>query len=201
MTAEERTFLSRTPVKRFGWRTGLVSASLVFVLVFLLTALLALRFPYEMVIRGAVAAAALASVASYAWIQHKERKKRADGAAFVATEAAAGFVRSTIYRVVDVVAVEEGEDEGPSYYLLLDDGRTLFLSGQYLYEPVENGFPWESFEVVKVAHGDWVLRMVPLGPSISPSWTRGPFSGTELSSSAMPVDGAIDQQDFARLKA
>jgi hypothetical protein len=144
---------------------------------------------------------ALASAASYGWIQHKERKRLTEGAAFVAREAAAGFVRSTIYRITDAVAVEEEEDEGPSYYLLLDDGRTLFMSGQYLYEPAENGFPWESFEVVQVASGKWVLRIVPLGPAIVPSRTRGPFSGAELSSRTMPADGAIQTQDFEALKA
>ncbi|HEV8357684.1 MAG TPA: hypothetical protein VGQ17_13105 [Gemmatimonadales bacterium] len=45
------------------------------------------------------------------------------------------------YVVQDAVAVEEAEDEGLSFYLLLDDGRTLFLSGQYLYDPAAQGFP------------------------------------------------------------
>jgi putative Ca2+/H+ antiporter (TMEM165/GDT1 family) len=201
MTAEERALLGPGSARSIGWWRGIVSALFIFVLTFLLAALLAIRFPYEIVMRGALAAAALASGASYGWIQRKARKTLADGAAVVARDAAAGFVRSTIYRITDAVAVEEEEDEGPSYYLLLDDGRTLFMSGQYLYEPAEDGFPWKSFEVVQVASGKWVLRIVPLGPAIVPSWTRGPFSGAELSSRTMPADGAIEQRDFAALKA
>ena len=106
-----------------------------------------------------------------------------------------------IYRVKDAIAVDEQEDEGLSYYLLLDDGRTLFLSGQYLYEPADNGFPWESFELVRVASGSWVLRVVPLGPPLVPSWTRGPFSAREYKAGLVPVDGAIESRDFNALKA
>ena len=96
LTDEERAFLTRTPVKLLGWRTGTVSASLIFALTFVVAALFAIRFPYEIVVRSATAAAALASVALYLWIQHKERKKLSDGSAAVASEAAAGFGRLTI---------------------------------------------------------------------------------------------------------
>ena len=200
-TEEEWALLKQAPVKLFGWWTGIVSAACVFVLVFLAAALFAVRFPFDLVVRGAVATAIVASVAWYVWIQGKARRDLGDRAAVLAREAAVGHVRSTIYKVTDAVAVEEREDEGLSYYLLLDDGRTLFLSGQYLYEPADNGFPWESFELVHASSGSWVLRVVALGPRLNPSVTRGPFVDHERSSGSIAADGTIEQRDFNALKA
>jgi hypothetical protein len=108
---------------------------------------------------------------------------------------------STIYTITDAIAVEEGEDEGVHYYLRLDDGRTLFLSGQYLYDPVEQGFPWQSFELVESPRNEWVLGVVPLGPSVAPSLTRPPFSDQEFGSDAVPADRTIGTWDFEALKA
>jgi len=200
MTREERALLSAGPARLFGWWTGIVSAVCIFALTFLVAALSAALLPFDVVVRGAFVAATVVSVASYAWIQRKERRAFRDQATCVAKETAAEHVRTTTYRVTDAVAVEEQEDEGLSYYLLLDDGRTLFLTGQYLYEPVDSGFPWESFEIVQVASGSWVLRVIPLGPPLTPSWTRAPFSDAEHSSGAIPADGTIEKRDFVALK-
>jgi hypothetical protein len=172
----------------------------VFVLTFLAASFSSAFLPYAVVIRVALAAAAVAAAVTYVSIQRKARLRLAEEAASVSREVAAGTVRSTTYRISDAVAVAEQEDEGLSYYLLLDDGRTLFLSGQYLYEPTDLGFPWETFEVVHVASGSWVLRIVPLGPPIAPSWTRGPFSAVERRSGAIPADGTIERRDFEKLK-
>ncbi len=93
-----------------------------------------------------MAVAALAAAATYASVQRRERRRLREHGALIARELAAGYVDCTTYAITDAVAVEEHEDEGPSYYLLLDDGRTLFLSGQYLYEPAdEDGFPWAAY--------------------------------------------------------
>lgn len=201
MTEAERALLAEPPLKLFGWWTGLVSSGCLFVLTFLVMALLAVVLPFEAVVPAAVGTAALASIAAYVWIQRKARRGLSRQRAVTARAAAAGSVQSTVYTIRDAVAVEEQEDEGLSYYLLLDDGSTLFLSGQYLYESADNGFPWECFEVVRVVPDGWVLHIVPLGPPLAPSWTRGPFSERECRSGAVPADGAIDRRDFNALKA
>lgn len=201
MTYEEQALLRQPPVRLFGWWTGIVPAVLAFPLAFLVVAFTTLfLLPYPIVIRVATAAGIAAAVAWYVGIQRKARRQFAELAAGAEREAAAGVVRSTIYTIRDAVAVAEAEDEGLSYYLLLDDGRTLFLSGQYLYEPTDNGFPWESFEIVHVASGSWVLRVVPRGRPIAPSWTRGPFLDAEYVSGAVPDDGTIETRDFDALK-
>ncbi|HSL20144.1 MAG TPA: hypothetical protein VK886_01320 [Vicinamibacterales bacterium] len=201
MTRQERALLLAPPVKLFGWWTGVASAVLAFPLAFLVVAFSTMfLLPYAVVIRVAIAAGMIAAVAWYVGIQRKARREYARLAAGAEQEAAAGVVQSTIYTITDAVAVAEAEDEGLSYYLLLDDGRTLFLSGQYLYDPTDNGFPWESFEIVHVASGSWVLRVVPRGRPIAPSWTRGPFSDAECARGGVPDDGTIQTRDFEALK-
>jgi hypothetical protein len=55
---------------------------------------------------------------------------------------AAGELAEMDFDVSAAVALEESEDEGLHYFLQVAEDRTLFLSGQYLYEPVDAGrFP------------------------------------------------------------
>jgi hypothetical protein len=172
------------------------------VLAFLVVLLASPWLPLAAIPPAATAVGALAAVATYASIQRRERRRLREQGDRVARELAAGYADCTTYTITDAVAVEEHEDEGLSYYLLLDDGRTLFLSGQYLDEPAdEHGFPWATFEVVRVPIGGWVLRMVRHGPTLAPSHTRAPFSDAEYVSAAVPADGTITLRDFEALKA
>lgn len=77
----------------------------------------------------------------------------------------------------------------------------MFLSGQYLYDAAKAGFPWQSFEMVSVPPEDWVLRIVPLGPSLTGVRTRPPFSDAECDSGSVPQNGTIETMDFEVLKA
>ena len=55
---------------------------------------------------------------------------------------AAGELCVVEYEVSEAIEVEEFEDEGKHFLLAIGPSETLFLSGQYLYEPVERGiFP------------------------------------------------------------
>ena len=202
LSEEERALLREPPLKLFGWWIGVVSALCVFVLAFLVVLLASPWLPLAAIPPAATAVGALAAVTTYASIQRRERRRLREQGDLVARELAAGHVNCTTFTITDAVAVEEGEDEGLSYYLLLDDRRTLFLSGQYLYEPAaEDGFPWAVFEVVRVPVGGWVLRMVRHGPALTPSHARAPFSHAEYASGAVPPDGTIALRDFEALKA
>jgi hypothetical protein len=120
------------------------------VLAFLVALLASPWLPPAAIPPAATAAGALAAAATYARIQRRERRRLREQGARGARELAAGYVDCTTYTITDAVAVEQHEDEGLSYYLLLDDGRTLFLSGQYLDEPADDeDFPWAAFEVVR----------------------------------------------------
>lgn len=199
-TKEEQVLLGERPPTLFGWWTGIVSSACIFVLVFLAVLLASPVLPLAAVLPAAMMAGVTVSLASYVRVQRRERLAVRQMAEEAAREVAAGHVRSTTYTITDAVAVEEAEDEGLSYYLLLDDGRTLFLSGQYLYQPVEGGFPWTSFEIVRTPLRRGILRVVQRGPGLSPSWTRGPFSDEEHRSGTVPDDGTIETRDFNALK-
>jgi hypothetical protein len=200
MTEAERNTLRAGLRRRFEWRTGIVSSMCVFVLVFLVTILATLSLPYGTIVRTSVVTAAVASVAWYLRVQRRLRSNHRALTDRIDGELATGTLTSTTYTIRDVVAVEEAEDEGLSYYLLLDDGRTLFLSGQYLYEPALAGFPWESFEIVRVTSGGRVLDVLPRGPSIRPSAIRPPFSAAEYTSGKLAQDGTIETIDFRSVR-
>lgn len=199
-TEEEARLLGAPPARLFGWWTGLVSGIGVFALAFLLVLLGSPILPLPATVPAAIAVGFGGFLAWYVYVQRRHRRSHRRSAAGMAREAAAGHVKSTTYTIRDAVAVEESEDEGLSFYLLLDDGRTLFLSGQYLYEPVEAGFPWTSFELVRAPVAGYVMRMVSHGPSLRPSRTRAPFTGAEYRSRVVPDDGDIATRDFDALK-
>lgn len=196
LTEAERHTIRAALRRRSEWRSGIVGSIGAFVLVFLVTILATLSLPYETILRTS---GVTATVASLAWYIRVQRGLRRDHRALtdrIKSELATGTVTSTTYTIRDVVSVEEAEDEGLSYYLLLDDGRTLFLSGQYLYEPASKGFPWASFEIVRVTAGGRVLDVLPRGISIRPSAIRQPFSADDYRSGKLPQDGTIETIDF-----
>ncbi|MEZ5387371.1 MAG: hypothetical protein R3F13_17815 [Prosthecobacter sp.] len=47
---------------------------------------------------------------------------------------AKSLIRRDAFRACRAFQVEETEDEGSNYFVELEDGRTLFISGQFLYE-------------------------------------------------------------------
>lgn len=58
----------------------------------------------------------------------------------------AGLVEETPFRVLRAFGIEDYNDEGPHYFLKLDDGRTIYFVGQYLYdyEPIDDETDWKQ---------------------------------------------------------
>lgn len=198
-TEEEARALRGSPPKFFGWSTGIVSGLCIFALTFLLILLGSPIMKPSAILPVALTGSLGVSIAWYVYVQWRKQRALRRAAARRAREVAVGHVKSTTYMIRDAIAVKEGEDEGLSFYLLLDDGRTLFLSGQYLYEPVEAGFPWTSFDLVQAPVGGWIIRLVQGGPALIPSRTRGPFTDSEYRSGAVPEDCTIAPRDFSAL--
>jgi len=108
---------------------------------------------------------------------------------------ARGELAQEEYDVNEVYAVEEEEDEGLHFYLAVGFNRTLFLSGQYLYEPVESG----SFPSSKVRlHWHKTLGLTYgvecLGLPITPSRRLPPFTVEQMRATEMPEDRQVLQQ-------
>jgi hypothetical protein len=116
-------------------------------------------------------------------------------------DAEAGEVDETRFEVIDAIEVAEEEDEGKHYYLRLVDGRVLFLSGQYLYEPVATGrFPSTRITVVRAPDSGVVLSLRPEGDGLAASSVRPSFAEREHARGRVPDDGAILETDFDRLR-
>ncbi len=87
---------------------------------------------------------------------------------------AEGLLVSTAYRAGRAFQTEEAEDEGSHYFLELEDGRVLYLTGQYLYnyEPLEKGetrrFPCTEFQVRHHKTGGYTMDILCGGQVLEP---------------------------------
>jgi hypothetical protein len=192
LTEAERRLLPQSPTLPVRWSAG-IGPGLAVAVIALLLGLFGLGmagWTSAPAVRTVLALAVLAGVGAYGSLVARTRVlgKRPTGW----DDLQEGTARVTRFDATDAVAVEESEDEGLSYFVALDDGRVLFLSGQYLYEPVERGaFPARRFEVVRTALAGTVLSVTSLGPALAPGFTRSPFTDAEFRSANLPEDGAI----------
>jgi hypothetical protein len=112
-----------------------------------------------------------------------------------------GEAEVATFEVRDAIRVEEYEDEGSQYYLQLADGGVLFLGGQYLYEPEDDGtFPSTRIRTTRGAHSRILLDLECLGTPLATSAMRKPFDKEEHRAGVVPADGAILAVDFESLR-
>jgi hypothetical protein len=110
----------------------------------------------------------------------------------------AGEVEILHCTATGALKVEEFEDEGPGFFLSVEDSKVLFLQGQYLFELDESRlFPSSVFEVVRAPHSGLVLGVNCLGDAILPARTRGPFTDDEY----VPENGELLSATFNSLDA
>lgn len=180
--------------------TGIAAAVALGVLAFVV-GLGVLGFVADDPMRGLPAAAwgsAGVAAAVYACTQYVRRRPMQ--AEHALADLAAGTALVTRYAAREAIEIEEREDEGLTYYLLLDDGRILLLSGQYLYDLADAGrFPARTFEVVRTASGH-VLGITATGEPLRPSQVRAPRSD-EFGPKGWPRDGSVVEGPFDRLRA
>ena len=107
--------------------------------------------------------------------------------------------------------VEEFEDEGAHYFLELEDGSVLFLSGQYLYEyePVEKRhelvqprrFPNTEFAIRRHTVKRYVVDILCSGSVIEPEVMAPVFDTDDFGTNRIPIDGQIfTDRSFEDLK-
>jgi hypothetical protein len=95
--------------------------------------------------------------------------------------ARAGELEVHEFNVVRAWQIAELEDEGLHFVLELASGGTLFLSGQFLYEPVAKGsFPCEELKVSVDTRTKDVLALDCRGERIETIATLDAFSDVEL---------------------
>jgi hypothetical protein len=103
---------------------------------------------------------------------------------------------------VDAVEVEEGEDEGPSFFVRTDDGAVYLFTGQDLAAYKRKGFPWKSFEILEAPASKMFFGLIARGEKLAPSVSRPPFTWEEYKAFAR-IKGpyALVDIDFDALKS
>ena len=108
-----------------------------------------------------------------------------------------GSLASADYDVAEVIEVEESEDEGLHFLMDIGQGRTLCLSGQYLYEPVKAGrFPSTRIRVFWHAQAGFTYGVQSLGDRVLPSHKLSFPSLNTPESTRFPSDRDILGQDL-----
>jgi hypothetical protein len=114
---------------------------------------------------------------------------------------AAGELVDVAFTARRAFAVAELGDEGSHYFIELDDGRVLYLSGQYLYdyEPISDDpevaqprrFPCSAFTVRRLKHEGYVVDIICVGEVLEPEAVAKPFSRADWKAGLVPRDGEI----------
>jgi hypothetical protein len=112
----------------------------------------------------------------------------------------AGLLVPKTFRAKRAFQVDEFEDEGIHYFIELDDGGTLFLTGQYLYdyERIEDDpevnqsrkFPCTEFTIRRHKEAGYVVQILCGGQVIEPEFIAPPFDKSDWKR-GIPEDGAI----------
>jgi hypothetical protein len=116
-----------------------------------------------------------------AWALYRASSRWTGGRDFrarVRRDLAGGSLAVRKVQALDAIEVEEQEDEGPSYFILTQDGRTILFSGQYLDRYRGKGFPWTSFEILEAPESGVFFGLRSLGERLAPS-RRPPFGWEE----------------------
>ena len=111
-----------------------------------------------------------------------------------------GLLERQSFRALRCFQIDAFEDEGVHYYIELDDGRVLLLSGQYLYdfEPITDDpevnqpreFPCGEFEVLRHKTSHYVLDILCKGVVLEPELRLPPYSMADMKR-GVPEDGEI----------
>jgi hypothetical protein len=109
-----------------------------------------------------------------------------------------GLLASTTFRATRAFEVEEYDDEGPHYFIELEDGSVLYLNGQYLldYGPIDDDpefnqprlFPCTEFTIRRHRDEGYVVEIICGGSVLTPEVMAPAFDRGEYRHGAVPED-------------
>jgi hypothetical protein len=112
-----------------------------------------------------------------------------------------GLLVSTAYRAKRYFEVEASDEEGPHYFIELDDGSVLYMSGRYLaaFRPRKifnlidypRKFPCTEFIVKRDRCDGCIVDIQCSGSPLEPEIVTPPFNELAFQSSIIPQDGDI----------
>jgi hypothetical protein len=113
----------------------------------------------------------------------------------------AGLLETQEFRAVRAFQIAEFEDEGPSYFIELEGGVVLFLTGQQLYEYEEctddpelnqpRRFPCTEFTTRRHRVDRYLIDIDCRGEVLEPEVTAPPWSAEDYRRDRVPDDGAF----------
>lgn len=188
---EEEIARLRRECGPIGWRRSASNAAVGFVL-----CLLPLAFLFDHVESIKSLELPALVMAAGAWLAWSFRHARAmSNPTFheqLRQELADGRMEVCTYHAKAAIKVEEFEDEGSNYFILLADYSVVYIAGQYLYDTEEDGlFPCTEFTVerTKVMRESRAFR--PGGTPIPVSRTLPPYTKEQVTDARVPYDGAL----------
>lgn len=113
-----------------------------------------------------------------------------------------GLLEVTSFRANRAFQVQEIDGEGINYFIELENGAVLFLSGQYLYdyEPIDDydpeisqprQFPCTGFIVKRHRQTGVFVDLLCAGGVLEPELLAPPFSKYDFRENRVPEDGQI----------
>jgi hypothetical protein len=133
-------------------------------------------------------AATLAACSAYAlWRLH--RGLRAGRVDATRKDLDLRLVDDSHYAIVEALVVEEQDDEGPGYYLKLDDGHVLFLQGPHLADAEEEGFPRARLRIGRTRASRTLVSFHCSGPRVPVTGRLPPFGAEDWKAQRVPDDG------------
>jgi len=201
LTTEEFGRL-KAHINYFDTRPRSLGCALSSGIVTFLVALLAVSFSAPLATFGGtlslVAAVAVGALVYWRWPRaHLETGERQR----LEQDLAARELVATTYAVADAIQVEEFEDEGLTFFLLLDDDRVLIVNGQYLYDPVANGeAPARFVTVARGRHSSYVFGVTFSGEPLRPSTVRSHLTEREWEEFSFDGDGSFLGEPFEILR-
>lgn len=123
-----------------------------------------------------------------------------------------GLIQRDHFKATRAFSLDEFEDEGCHYYIELEDGRVLYLNGQYLYDydPIENDdnpeeaqvrtFPCTEFEIVRHKTEEYVICLECKGQVLEPEVEAPHFTKVDFKANRIPEDGTILSESYDKLK-
>jgi hypothetical protein len=198
---DERAQVERLLHHNVSRTSGLFGAVAVFAVTALIAMLVGGFVPRLVEAAGPAALVVPAAAGAWFYVRTQRAERWVEAAATYRAELADGVVEVTRYRALDAIAVAEAEDEGLSYFLRLEDGEVLFVSGQYLYEFEDTTFPSSLFEATRTPTTRILLNFRPLGQYLKPSTERPPFAEADWERFAILDDGSLLDVPFESLRA
>ena len=187
---EKRALVASGKHVAFGWRSWATATGFAFFAVAALVSYVARHYTLDVAAQWLVIGSLLVAWTVVSIPIYSRLRARFGGTALM-QDIKKNMVSVERYDIDQVIAMQEYEDLGSTYFVLDRDGRVYCFRGQYLYEVEERGlFPSTQVEIVRAPLSGIVLAIKCSGSPVKPAKTIGPFRLELVRRGKLPEDGS-----------